>query len=120
LRYEERHRTIRGVKEKLCCSCKQWKYESHFHKNCWSNDGLSFQCKECERKDYEQTNKSVRRNLRFEDRHRVVDGVKEKFCRKCSKWKTENEFYRSRSTKDSLCNWCKKCSYKSAQKFRKK
>lgn len=124
LRYEERHRTVRGVKEKLCCRCKQWKYESHFSRNCRTKDGLSFRCKECERKHarqrFEQQRVGARRNLRYEDRHRVVNGVKEKFCRKCSKWKTESEFYRNRSARDGLNDRCKKCSYKAVGKSRKK
>ena len=120
LRYEERHRTIRGVKEKLCCSCNKWKYESCFYKNRRTNDGLSIRCKDCakkeSRKNLEKKKSDARKNLRYEDRHRIVKGVKQKFCRKCEKWKKESEFAKNRSTRDGLTGWCKKCLYKATNK----
>ncbi len=118
LKYEQSHRTVRGVKQKLCCRCKKWKGENQYYISRRSNDGLQWQCKECEskytRKRYEQIAKTGRRNLRYEDRHRVVKGVKQKFCRKCKRWKNEGLFYNSRSTKDGLDDRCKKCSYQPA------
>ena len=116
LRFEDRHRVIRGLKEKLCSRCKKWKYYSDFHKNRRSKDGLSLGCKECESKRYERIKKGARKYLRFEDRHRVVKGIKEKFCRKCSKWKKESEYYTHRSNKDGLSVRCKKCSYEATGK----
>ncbi|HCO95942.1 MAG TPA: hypothetical protein DIU00_18725 [Phycisphaerales bacterium] len=118
-RYEDRHRVIRGVKEKLCSSCKQWKYESQFYRNRRLKDGLELQCKECDSKRYERNRKAGRRNLRYEDRHRVVNGIKQKFCRKCKRWKSESEFYKGRSKRDGLMDRCKKCSYKAANRSRK-
>jgi ribosomal protein S18 acetylase RimI-like enzyme len=89
-----------------------------------SRDGLLWQCKKCEseyiRKRLEQKRKGARRNLRYEDRHRVVNGIKQKFCRKCRRWKSESEFYKDRSQKDGLYDRCKKCSYKATNKSRKK
>jgi len=120
LRYEDRHREIRGFKEKLCSHCKKWKYYSEFHKNSRSKDGLKLWCKECGRKRYERIREAGRRNLRYEDCHRVVNGVKQKYCRKCKKWKNENEFNKNRSGKDGLMGRCKKCLYKPAEKSRKK
>jgi len=119
LRFEDRHRVIHGFKEKLCSRCKQWKYYSEFYKNSQSKDGLSLGCKECGRKRYERIRKTGRRNLRYEDRHRVVNGVKQKFCRTCKRWKDESEFYKDRSQKDGLVDRCKKCSYKAAKKYQK-
>jgi hypothetical protein len=116
LRYEERHRVIRGIKEKLCSRCKKWKYHSEFYKNRRSKDGLSSRCKDCERERIGYKNKSSKTYLRFEDRHRVVNGIKEKFCRKCDKWKNESEFYRNKSTKDGLDGRCKECSHEAARK----
>ena len=72
LSYEDRHRTIRGFKEKLCSHCKQWKYYSGFYKSRQSKDRLSLWCKECGNKRYEHKRKGVRTNLRYEDRHRTV------------------------------------------------
>ncbi|TKJ33561.1 MAG: hypothetical protein CEE38_20600 [Planctomycetes bacterium B3_Pla] len=124
LRYEESHRTVRGVKQKLCSCCKQWKKGSLFHRNNSSKDRLCFHCKECDskhaRKRYERIRKAGRKNLRYEDRHRVVDGVKQKFCRKCKRWRSETGFYKDSWTKDGLNDRCKKCSYKPAHNTRKK
>jgi len=116
LRFEDRHRVIRGFKEKLCSHCKKWKYQSEFHRYRPSKDGLSFWCKECVRKSYERIRKTDRRNLRYEDRHRVVNGVKEKLCRNCRKWKSETGFYKDRSQKDDLKDRCTKCTYKATKK----
>ena len=116
--YEESHRTVGGVKQKLCCRCKKWKDESLFHRNRRSKDGVDWQCKKCTRRSYERTRKPGRRNLRFEDRHRVVDQVKQKLCRKCTKWKNESEFYKNRAEKDGLDGQCKTCSYKATSKPR--
>jgi hypothetical protein len=120
LRFEERHRIVRGVKEKLCSRCQQWKYESDYSRNRRSKDGLSFHCKECEngqaRKRLELRKKDVRRNLRYEDRHRVANGVKEKLCTKCGEWKNESEYYKQRSNRDCLSGRCKRCWHKAAQK----
>ena len=82
MRYKDRHRVVRGVKQKLCYGCKQWKYESQFFKNRRSNDGLGSQCRECHKKRYELATKTGRKNLRYEDRHRIVNRAKEKLCRK--------------------------------------
>jgi len=120
LRFEERHRIVQGVKEKLCSRCQQWKYESDFSRNRRSRDGLSCHCKECEndqaRKRLEWRKKDVRRNLRYEDRHRVVNGTKEKLCTKCNKWKKESEYYKQRSNRDGLSGRCKRCFYETSKK----
>jgi len=79
LRYEC-HRVVNGTKEKLCSKCREWKGESQFGKNRRSKDGLQWRCKECESKcartRYERIRKGGRRNLRYEERHRTVRGVK--------------------------------------------
>jgi len=123
-KYIESHRTVRSRKQKLCTKCKKWKDESQFCINRKSKDGLQWRCRNCEskyaRKRYERISKGARRNLRYEDCHRLVNRVKEKLCRKCRKWKSENEFYKHRSKKDGLMSRCKKCTYKPAQKSRKR
>jgi chromosome segregation ATPase len=45
--YKQRHRTVDGVRQKLCQKCKEWKPESKFHKNSSSKDGLAGSCKVC-------------------------------------------------------------------------
>jgi hypothetical protein len=122
--YEDSHRVVKGVTQKLCTQCRKWKKENGFHKNRTSRDGLSSRCKECSkttaRERYRPNGKRLGRYFRYEERHRTVNGVKEKFCRKCRKWKKESDFYNCRSAKDGLDNWCKKCAYKPASKSHKK
>ncbi len=122
--YEESHRTIGGVKQKLCCRCKLWKKESLFYRNRRTKDGLQWRCKECEsiyfRKRYKRIRNVKRTNLRYEERHRFVNGVKQKFCSKCKRWKSESEFYKDSAKKDGLMGRCKKCSSKAAKKSGKR
>jgi hypothetical protein len=47
---------------------------------------------------------------KYELRHRVVGGVKQKRCNKCNKWKAESDFYKKRINKDGLAYLCKKCA----------
>ena len=120
LRFEERHRIVKGVRQKLCCICKQWKGESLYYKNCGLNDGLSLSCQDCDkksaRKRFEHKRKGVRKYLRYEQRHRVVNGIKQKLCIKCRRWKKENAYYTNNSEKDDLSARCKNCTYKAANK----
>ena len=124
LQYDESHRVVSGVKQKLCSHCRKWKGENSFYKKRGSRYGLGAECKECSktraRERYRPKGKRLGRYFRFEERHRTVDGVREKFCRKCGKWKKESDFYNSRSAKDGLDSQCKKCTYKPVSKFREK
>jgi hypothetical protein len=56
-----------------------------------------------------------RKYLSYEQRHRVVGGVKQKRCGKCRKWKAESEFYKKSAYKDGLTVWCKSCSDKARE-----
>ncbi len=58
------------------------------------------------------------RGRTYEDLHRIVDGVKQKLCRKCNKWKPENGFHKNASSKDGLAGSCKTCKAKAAKKHR--
>ncbi len=51
----------------------------------------------------------LRKRSRYDERHRVVKGTKEKLCSKCRKWKGESQFYKNRGSKDGLAGWCSKC-----------
>ena len=51
----------------------------------------------------------LRKGFRYDDCHRVVNGTKEKLCRKCRRWKGESQFYKNHCSKDGLVGWCKKC-----------
>jgi hypothetical protein len=45
--YQDLHRVVDDVKQKLCRKCNEWKPESGFHKNALSKDGLAGLCKAC-------------------------------------------------------------------------
>jgi len=47
LKFEQRHRTVKGLREKLCSKCGKWKKETEYHKEKSSKDGLSGWCKQC-------------------------------------------------------------------------
>jgi hypothetical protein len=113
LTYKERHRLFRGVKQKLCSCCEEWKGENSFYKQRGKRDGLSDRCKEClNTRARERYQPKEGRYLRYEERHRTINGVRKKLCRKCRKWKKDSEFYKDRSEKDGLSKQCKKCTYK--------
>ena len=46
-KYDDLHRIVDDVEQKLCRKCKEWKPESEFHKNASSKDGLVGSCKTC-------------------------------------------------------------------------
>jgi len=57
---------------------------------------------------------------KYDDLHRVVDGVKQKLCRKCNEWKPESEFHKNASCKDGLAGSCKVCKAKAARQYRER
>ncbi len=122
--YEESHRIIDDTKQKYCTKCNRWKDEIQFNMHSRSKDGLGYDCKDCVRAyDRERYKKKVkilkRKYYRYEECHRVVDGVKQKRCRRCKSWKTESDFYKVRSHKDGLSRLCKECANKATNKSRK-
>ena len=125
-KYGETHRKVKGRKQKYCTKCKKWKGESEFSIDRANRDGLNIRCRDCDRA-YAQARyrkyrkrKKVKVYLRFEDRHRIIKGVKQKLCTKCRKWKKEIAYYKSSSEKDGFMGRCKKCTYKPAKKSRKR
>jgi hypothetical protein len=61
--YEDVHRILDDVKQKLCRKCNEWKPESEFHKNASSKDGLAGSCKTCKSeaaKEYRKRRKTTR------------------------------------------------------------
>ncbi|MCX5638913.1 MAG: hypothetical protein NTX52_14650 [Planctomycetota bacterium] len=109
---------------KRCTKCKKWKDESEFSIQHTRKDGLRYWCKKCEcdymHKRYHENRPSLRRYRSYEQCHRVVNGVKQKRCSKCKQWKPDDGFHRSRSSKDGLGVWCKKCAREAACKSRKR
>lgn len=57
---------------------------------------------------------------KYDDLHRVVDGVKQKLCRKCKEWKPDSEFHKNASCKDGLAVSCKTCKAEAAREYRKR
>ena len=112
--YKDSHRKIKGVKQKRCTKCRNWKEESEFYKNRACKDGLTIYCKGCVaaygRKRRGKNGKAFREYLRFEDRHRIRRSIKEKLCSRCKQWKYESEFYKNNSKRGGLTGRCKKCS----------
>ena len=125
-KYEETHRKVNGRKQKYCTKCHEWKVEREFSIDRSNKDGLDMRCRDCARLLAQaRYRKSIKRKkvlvyLRFKDRHRVVNRVKQKLCTKCGKWKKEIEYYKSISEKDGLMCRCKECIYKPDKKSRKR
>ena len=114
LKYNNTYRTVKGIKQKLCIMCEEWKPESEYHKNRSKMDGLGSQCKECTRvyfqSRYRKSKKCVKDRLRYENLHRTSCGVKEKLCSRCKQWKAESHFHKHRGSKDGLQSACKECA----------
>ncbi len=53
----------------------------------------------------------LKKRPRYEERHRVVKGVREKLCAKCRRWKRETDYYRRKSSEDGLMGRCQECLY---------
>lgn len=47
LRYNDRHRVIRSVKQKLCTKCGKWKKHSEYYRCKSEEDGFMGKCREC-------------------------------------------------------------------------
>lgn len=45
--FKDRHRTVSGVKQKLCTNCGEWKKLNEYYKSSAQKDGLMGRCKEC-------------------------------------------------------------------------
>ena len=112
-KYEEKHRTVKGVKQKLCPRCKKWKSETQYHKQSKTNDRLRSWCKDCELEYKRERNRKMGKGLktlrRYEECHRVVGGVKQKLCRRCKRWKAESDFYKEHRYNDGLRYYCIEC-----------
>ena len=61
--------------------------------------------------------KTVGSGSKYDDLHRVVDGVKQKLCRKCNEWKPEGGFHKNASCKDGLAGSCKVCKAEAARLY---
>ena len=118
--YKETHRTVKGVKQKLCTRCIKWKGESEFSIDRGTKDGLSIWCRDCSRdyarKLHSKDKPHAKKRLRYEESHRTSRCVKEKLCGDCKKWKKENMFHINRRSKVGLHWRCKECECKYVRK----
>jgi hypothetical protein len=98
---------------KRCTKCGKLKGKSEFSKHSGRTDGLRCWCKKCEcgcmHEYYRRNKKSVKKYYSYEECHRVVDGVKEKQCRRCRKWKELIDYHKNAPAKDGVSVLCKKC-----------
>ncbi|MHC4653850.1 MAG: hypothetical protein ACYS91_02395 [Planctomycetota bacterium] len=108
---------------KRCTKCKKSKDKGEFGKHSGHKDGLTHWCKDCMQKNgrlrYRKKRKSVKKYYRYEQNHRVVDGVRQKRCYRCRKWKAESMYYKRRRSIDGLYVWCKECANKATNKARR-
>ena len=58
LRFKDRHRVIKSVKQKLCTKCGKWKKEIEYYKSSSEKDGLMSRCKKCTYKPAKKSRKS--------------------------------------------------------------
>jgi len=58
LRFKDRHRVVKGVKQKLCTKCGKWIKEIEYYKSSAEKDGLMSRCKKC---TYKAAKKSCKR-----------------------------------------------------------
>lgn len=112
---------------RLCARCKELKDQSAFRRQAARTDGLECWCIECEReygrqrrRAAEQAKTAGKKDLRSQDRHRVVDGLRQKRCRKCKRWKPEDRFSPDRRNRDGLDGRCKQCKAQAERQYRKR
>jgi len=98
---------------KQCTKCKKQKDKSEFTIHRKNKDGLRYWCKDCVRaymrERYKKEGKGLKTYYRHEESHRTIDGVNQKRCNKCKKWKNESKFGKDSRNKDGLRYWCKDC-----------
>ncbi|HUU16410.1 MAG TPA: hypothetical protein VMW72_04615 [Sedimentisphaerales bacterium] len=109
---------------KQCTKCKKLKSKSEFGKRPGTKSGVCSWCKDCVRtylrERYKKEGKGLKQYYRYEECHRVVDGVQQKRCRRCKRWKAESGFYKAHINKDGLAVWCKECANKATNESHKK
>ena len=98
---------------KKCCTCKQEKSFSEFHRNKSLSDGYTRRCKACV-SDFRM---SAYRRIEVPSPETVIDGHKR--CRRCYEVRPLTDFYRVSDLrirqgghKDGLSYNCKRCQFK--------
>lgn len=97
---------------KRCSRCKQEKPVTGFNKNRSMKDGLYPYCRECQR--------AYAREYKKKTASRNPDEVvvpPEKRCPGCGVTRPSSEWYRSRTSRDGLVDYCKPCMRGRAAKY---
>jgi hypothetical protein len=106
---------------KQCSMCKEIKELSNFYSDKYSEDGLCYQCKPCQRltriksqekkRSYELALKSGKEEdmIVWKEKYCPVIDYSSKECTKCKINKDRNEFFSNSRNKNGLSSWCKKC-----------
>lgn len=90
--------------KKRCIKCNEIKPLDQFERKQSCRDGHINVCKKCI-----LDRRHELRPLKNRQTHRVVNGVKQKWCSKCEQWKDESEFHKNRARPDGLHATCKEC-----------
>ncbi len=111
---------------KQCSKCKEQKDKKEFYKCKESKDGLTYQCKDCN-KEYARKWKAKNRPSVFgkpykprKDRPTDAPNSHFKWCSRCEQWVNKSEFAKSPSTIDKLTSYCRRCATVLAQEHRSK
>jgi hypothetical protein len=67
LRFKDRHRVIKGVKQKLCTKCGKWIKEIEYYTSSAEKDGLMSRCRKC---TYKPAKKSRKRRSAVKKRNK--------------------------------------------------
>jgi len=90
---------------KVCSVCKQDLPKTEFYKDKYKSDGLSYRCRECDRKYQRERSKLRKKKRELEkNRSKII-----KTCLRCGENKTGDDFHLHKKSKDGLQPYCKKC-----------
>ncbi len=83
------HRIVRGIEEKQCGKCQEWKPLLHFALNKTRDDGLSWDCRECHNDAQQSRVDADSRNAR--EATTAKHGVgSQRYNRKVREWATRS------------------------------
>ena len=101
---------------KRCIKCKQILPVSQFGSNIRSKDGLSNICRKCQKKRTSEYKKRWQEEQLLLQKTGNTKNFKK--CPSCGQTLDRSDFYISRSHKDGLSFYCKKCELQSQKKHR--
>jgi hypothetical protein len=102
--------------EKKCNMCKRTLSTSQFYPIARSKDGLSSNCKECERKIAKDARKKYLLSGKWKERLKNIPNEKE--CRRCHQTLPASQFHRRKESSDGLALYCIKCVSFKNKEFR--